>query len=294
MGNRRFRIIATEKDQLDHQASDPDLAYMQRLWSGGTHIPARFYDMVWSSRFRINSRALKQLRHGNVFFGGDSAHVHSPAGGQGMNTGIQDMMNLGWKLALVYHGHAAADLLDTYGEERLPIIQELVATTERATDLFNSDSASIHSLVTHALPLALHFHAIRRKGANMISELGGNYRFSSLSQGMDGTGQLRPGDRFPDLLLGDSGQTRSLDCLSPSAFTILNVGSGPFPNLSLPLGNTGVWASQEIPDPSEELRKLLGEATTAVVRPDGYLLCCGTASSVSKQLEPWFAKLMAC
>ena len=67
MGNRRFRIIATEKHQVEKNAPDPDIPYMHQLWSKSSHIPVRLYDLVWSSRFRINSRLVQQLRHGNIF-----------------------------------------------------------------------------------------------------------------------------------------------------------------------------------------------------------------------------------
>ena len=181
MGNRRFRIIATERQAVAMDAPPPDVHHMESLLAEGAHLPVKFRDMVWSSRFHINSRALKQLRHRSVFFGGDSAHIHSPAGGQGMNTGIQDMVNLGWKLAMVYHGYAKSELLDTYNEERLPIIKQLLATTEKATDFFNSESPYVHALIEHAFPIALSFEPIRRKSASIVSELGGNYRSSSLN-----------------------------------------------------------------------------------------------------------------
>ena len=74
----------------------------------------------------INSRHMTTLRDGRVFFGGDAAHVHSPAGGQGMNAGIQDMINLSWKLAMVLSGQARQELLDTYQSDRLPVIRRLV------------------------------------------------------------------------------------------------------------------------------------------------------------------------
>jgi len=75
---------------------------MQKLYNDEARIPAVLRDPLWTSRFHINSRMIDTFRARRIFFGGDSAHIHSPAGGQGMNTGIQDMINLGWKLALAY------------------------------------------------------------------------------------------------------------------------------------------------------------------------------------------------
>ena len=90
-----------------------------------------------------------------------------------MNTGIQDMVNLGWKLGMVYHGYARSELLDTYNEERLPIIKQLLATTERATDFFNSESPYIHALIEHALPIALSLNRSGVKGQISSASLEG-------------------------------------------------------------------------------------------------------------------------
>jgi 2-polyprenyl-6-methoxyphenol hydroxylase-like FAD-dependent oxidoreductase len=98
-------------------------------------MPARFRDMSWSSWFRINSRMVSRLKVGRLLLGGDAAHIHSPAGAQGMNTGIQDMINLAWKLALVLNGQAPPQLLDTYEQERLPVMRDELTKTERLTDV---------------------------------------------------------------------------------------------------------------------------------------------------------------
>ena len=287
MGHRRFRIIATEKQTVAKDAPAPDLAYMHAAWSKGSHIPVRLRDLQWSSRFRINSRALDQLRHGRIFFGGDSAHVHSPAGGQGMNTGIQDMINLGWKLANVYQGHATDALLDTYNEERLPIIRRLVSTTERATDLFNSDSHFVHTLIEHALPIALSVKAIQRKGASIVSELNGNYRESSLNGKMELNAALAAGDRFPDVVVAEGNDARALDLLDPSALTLLVVGAEEAPELEqLTIGNSFVVVKR-LPKATSQLKAVLHGASVAAVRPDGYLLCAGSSSFVAAQLRDW-------
>ncbi len=284
MGNHRFRIIATEKQAAPEGAPAPDLEHMRALWSQGSHLSVHFRDLQWSSRFRINSRALNQLRHGRIFFGGDSAHIHSPAGGQGMNTGIQDMINLGWKLAMVYRGYATERLLETYNEERLPIIHALVSTTERATDLFNSDSHIVHTLLRHALPLALSLKTIRRKGATIISELGGNYRESSLNGSTEGECPVHAGDRFPDVLVEEDSQTRVFDILDPSAFTTLKLGSGEHSDFRS-FGHMGVLKT--IARPSQALTSIVGKDAVAVVRPDGYLLYAGSPAYIAKQLDQW-------
>lgn len=270
MGQGRFRVLATERQPVAHDAPAPTLEDIHAAWSHSVAIPVHFRDLQWSSRFRINSRALHQLRHGAIFFAGDSAHIHSPAGGQGMNTGLQDVINLGWKLALVYHGLAHDALLDTYGEERLPIIHQLVSTTERATDLFNSDSHFVHTLLRHVLPQALKFDAVRRKGAGLVSELSVHYRGSSLNGRSDG--ELKAGERVPD------GAAQMLDLLDPSRFTVVLGGAA---TIALPDGDLFV------------ARRVPGATEVSVVRPDGYLLCAGSADSVQAQLDAWAGRWLS-
>lgn len=290
MGDRRFRIIATERQAIAQDAPAPTLDDIQAAWSQGVTIPARLRDLKWSSRFRINSRALKQLRHGKIFFAGDSAHIHSPAGGQGMNTGIQDVINLGWKLALVYRGLATDALLDTYDEERLPIIHQLVSTTERATDLANSDSHLVHTLLHHLMPLAFRFDAVRRKGAGIVSELSANYRKSSLNGKNEGHGAVHPGERFPDVALTENGQARMLDILDPSKLTLLTLGAAE--TTAQHPRYRDMCVDKLLAEPSAALIAALGGATVAVVRPDGYLLCAGSPAFVRGQLDDWFGRWM--
>jgi 2-polyprenyl-6-methoxyphenol hydroxylase-like FAD-dependent oxidoreductase len=273
MGGRRFRVLATERHDLPHDAPAPGLADIQAAWSRSSAIPVVFRDLQWSSHFRINSRAIDRLRHGRVFFAGDAAHIHSPAGGQGMNTGMQDAINLGWKLAMVYQGLASDALLDTYDEERLPVIHQLVSTTERATDLLNSGSRFVHALLRHMLPVVLNIDAVRRRGAAMLSELSVHYRHSSLNGQSDGV--LRAGDRFPDVVLAEGG-TRALDLLDPVRFTVLTTGPA-----TLQLAAFGAMATQR------RVTAAGAAVDVAVVRPDGYLLCAGSPAEVQAWLDAW-------
>ncbi len=95
----------------------PSIGELQKLYDQRSHIPARFHDMSWSSWFRINSRMVHTMSVGRVFLGGDSAHIQSPAGAQGINTGMQDMVDLAWKLAMVLKGQAKPETLETYEAE---------------------------------------------------------------------------------------------------------------------------------------------------------------------------------
>src|ERR1700741_1227250 len=106
MGGEHFRLIASNPLSQPSKDSEPSLDELQRIYDRRSHIPARFHDLTWSSWFRINSRMISRLKGGRLLRGGDAAPIHSPAGAQGMNTGIQDMINLSWKLAMVINDKA--------------------------------------------------------------------------------------------------------------------------------------------------------------------------------------------
>ena len=137
--------------------------------------------MSWSSWFRINSRMVNRLQVGRVFLGGDSAHIHSPAGAQGMNTGMQDMMNLCWKLAMVMKGQAKPELLETYSKERIPVIQRVLKKTEAMNDAIASESRLFRSVFNHIAPWLVGMENVQHNAAEHMSQLALNYRESPLS-----------------------------------------------------------------------------------------------------------------
>ena len=130
----RWRIIVSIQEELEKQeAGDLQLDEIQTIVESRTKSGIRLTDPVWISRFHIAHRKIPEFRVGRIFFAGDSAHVHSPAGGQGMNTGIQDAMNLAWKLALVVHQKSPDSLLNSYNEEREPVAKMVLSVTDRLT-----------------------------------------------------------------------------------------------------------------------------------------------------------------
>lgn len=223
LSDRRFRLMATDPDGNAANTDAPALQDLQHIVDHVAPIPVRLRDMTWSSRFFINSRHLSTLRVGDVFLGGDSAHVHSPAGGQGMNTGIQDMINLCWKLALVLRGRARPALLDTYQADRLPLIRSLIRTTETATRAFNSTSPLVHQLITRVAPIALSTDRVQTRATTMLGETGVHYRDSPISQQGGRIGRLRAGDRMPDIdvTIMRERATRLYDVLDLDRLTVL-------------------------------------------------------------------------
>ena len=165
----RHRIVAT----VDEAPERPDRDHVQALLDarGPQKHPARVEDVVWSSRFRVHHRLADRYREGRVFLAGDAAHVHSPAGGQGMNTGIQDAVALGDRLAAVVRDGADERVLDEYEAERRPIAADVIALTHRATLAATVDRPAVRRLRNTALRVLNRIPAVRRKLALNISGL---------------------------------------------------------------------------------------------------------------------------
>src|ERR1017187_4186899 len=144
----------------------------------------------WFSNYRVHHRVADNFRKGRAFLIGDAAHVHSPVGGQGMNTGIGDAIDLAWKLAALFHGRADASLLDSYEPERIAFARRLVATTDRAFTGVTSDGAMARRLrlniVPLLMPLLFRLAMVRRFMFRTVSQTSVNYRGSSLSEGHAG------------------------------------------------------------------------------------------------------------
>jgi 2-polyprenyl-6-methoxyphenol hydroxylase-like FAD-dependent oxidoreductase len=153
----------------------------------------------WFSTYHVHHRVTEHFRVGRAFLLGDAAHIHSPVGGQGMNTGIGDAVNLAWKLAMVVRGRADARLLDTYEPERIGFARRLVATTDRGFTFVSSSGpiarvVRLH-VVPHLLPAVMSFDAARRYLFRTVSQTMINYRGSALSAGW--AGSVAGGDRLP-------------------------------------------------------------------------------------------------
>src|SRR5262245_30980005 len=153
----------------------------------------------WFSTYHVHHRVATRFREGRAFLLGDAAHVHSPVGGQGMNTGIGDAVNLAWKLAAVLHDGAAESLLATYETERIGFARRLVATTDRAFTLVTKQGVVARRVRTRLVPLIAPFMfrlaSVRRFLFRTVSQIGVNYRNSPLSAGA--AGAVRGGDRLP-------------------------------------------------------------------------------------------------
>ena len=200
-GESRFRIVGILP--LEFQNEHPEhfeqlIPYLQKE----VEVPLSFSDTSWFSVYRVHHRCVENFRSGRVFFAGDAAHIHSPVGGQGMNTGLQDAYNIAWKLAYVINGFAAEKILDTYNAERLPFAKQLVHTTDRAFSVVSSDDGYNRFLRESVLPVAarflFRFTVMRQRIFKTISQIAIKYDASQFIQN-DSSGKIavRAGERFP-------------------------------------------------------------------------------------------------
>ena len=199
ISGNRYRVIADVGDGHGEQRADPTIEEVQTIIDrrGPGEIIAS--SPIWLASFRINERKVANYRAGRVFVAGDAAHVHSPAGGQGMNTGMQDAFNLAWKLAMVYRGFAAAEpLLDSYSLERSAVGRQVLKDAGHLTALAIVRSGVLQSIRNHAASLFFGLWPVRKAMANKLAELSIGYPHSPLT-GVDRSGVPGPvaGDRAP-------------------------------------------------------------------------------------------------
>jgi 2-polyprenyl-6-methoxyphenol hydroxylase-like FAD-dependent oxidoreductase len=194
----RSRVVGTlGNTDPAHPRPDPTLDEIQALADGRTGGGFRAVDPVWLSSFRVHERKVTEYRQGRVFVAGDAAHIHSPAGGQGMNTGMQDAINLAWKLALVTRGAAGPALLDSYSPERSAVGDIVLRNATRLTDMATLSNPTAQAVRNLALRFALGFHAVQDRMAVTMSETDIAYRDSPLSVGGKGAPRgLAAGERL--------------------------------------------------------------------------------------------------
>jgi NADPH-dependent dioxygenase len=300
----RWRLLDTAPG--DRTAQDAPERFSRKLSAGlGTAVTVGEPD--WTSVFTFQQRMVPRMHEGRVFVAGDAAHVHSPASGQGMNTGIQEAYNLAWKIADVARGHAGRQLLRSYDEERVPIGRALLGSTRTATSLvqFKNLMAAaalpvVFTVVRNVPPLR---RAIQRKVLGGMSGLRIGYRDSRLTQAPDtGARRLRgpaPGERAAAATArrpGAPGPDALARELRDVRWTLLHAAGaghrdGPRSARAAAggAGTHGAWLSVRtldgrpgtdpgpLPDPDGALRDALGLEAGGwlLIRPDGYLAARG-------------------
>ena len=195
-GKGRARLIGSVRESA--LATDRPLTWDDANARTLDLVKLRVNKVNWFSTYRVHHRVASRFRDRRAFLLGDAAHVHSPVGGQGMNTGIGDAVNLAWKLADVLQGRGPATLLDSYEPERITFARKLVATTDRAFTFITSRGL-LAKRIRRVAPMLLgalsRFRFLRRFLFLTISQIAINYRESSVSTGK--AGKVRGGDRLP-------------------------------------------------------------------------------------------------
>jgi 3-(3-hydroxy-phenyl)propionate hydroxylase len=284
---KTVRVIVTEQQLGD--AGDATLGELGEALIVGYGTDFGIHDPIWISRFTDSTRQAASYREGRVLLAGDSAHVHYPTGGQGIQNGIQDAVNLGWKLAQVIHGTSPEELLDTYQAERHPVTARTLRHTMAQTALMRPDATGRLEALREAMAEALLMDEPRKHFAGLVSQLDIRYE--------PGEGHPLVGRRMPDLdLETPDGPFRVYTLLHEARPVLLNLGEPGAPDIaawtdrvqSVDAGYQGTW---ELP--------VFGEVTapTAVlVRPDGHVAWVGEhggETGLTDALTTWFGAPVA-
>jgi len=299
--------------------SELSLAELQAVVDGATGGGVQLRDPAWLAHFHLHHRQAAHYRAGPVFLAGDAGHIHSPVGAQGMNTGIQDAWNVGWKLALVGKGLATPRLLDSYEAERWPVGRTLLRYTDRIFSALVrslSDNAIAswlrRSVAANVVPTVLTSNRLRAAGFRFISELGIRYRRSPAVAEAEPRLRAGPraGDRFPDARLTLDGKTiRLQEAVVGPCLTLVLCGNGDLWNTERltehPACRNGLLRIKRltrhsgrgvlVDETGEALARLgVDDAAQYLVRPDGYVgfRCGGQAfDALESYLAEWYARM---
>ncbi len=284
-GKDHWRIVGIvpaklrDRDNLDLDSVLPSL----RSEAGST---LSITSCSWFSTYRIHHRAAERFWDRRAFLLGDAAHIHSPVGAQGMNTGLQDAYNLAWKLALAVSGKADVGLLDSYNAERLPVAQRLLATTDRAFKLVVSDNWIAGLLRTKVIAriaaFAMSIGRVRSLAFRTVSQTGINYRKSPLALTTGDLPSTAPqgGDRFPWMHLSFSQGTPIEDSfhrLDDTCFNLIVAGQTVPDGLKSTFGTMlKTWDLPATLQNDTELGRVgIPLPAFYLIRPDGHVGLCG-------------------
>jgi 2-polyprenyl-6-methoxyphenol hydroxylase-like FAD-dependent oxidoreductase len=248
------------------------------------HLDLEVSEISWFSTYHVHHRVAEHFRRGRAFLVGDAAHIHSPVGGQGMNTGIGDAVNLAWKLAAVLKQGAAPGLLESYEEERIAFARRLVNTTDRVFQFVSNRGALAKQVRTriapHVIAALLERPMVRRLAFRTVSQIGIAYRSSRLSQGR--AGKVHAGDRMP-WVPGANGDLGNFAPLGSRAWQVHVYGQAS-PTL------IDACAARDLPlqvfawDARAEAAGLARDAAY-VIRPDTYVGCADPGAEGTRLLR---------
>ena len=273
ISDRMVRVIValhSEQRKDEHRALNVD-DFQQAIDRVGVRV--KVVSVGWTSPFRVNDRQARRYRIGNVFLAGDASHIHSPVGGQGMNTGIQDAANLAWKLAATARG-GTDRLLNSYEEERSEVGRALLRFSERGLKMASTANPLLEGIRNLLVPIVANLKPVQRALTGFIAETAIEYRDSSIVRDFGGDGDLRAGDRMPDIVVMNPGDQTTLMRSWADARHLALVVNGSHLELAqirqdLPEAEV---MSIYTPQMDDEGIGLLGtRKKVIIVRPDGYI-----------------------
>jgi 2-polyprenyl-6-methoxyphenol hydroxylase-like FAD-dependent oxidoreductase len=264
----RYRVVADLGPSDAGPAAEVTLDRVQKVIDERGPGGLIATDPVWLSAFRINERKVADYQSGRVFVAGDAAHVHSPAGGQGMNTGMQDAFNLAWKLALVCNGKCSDELLKSYSPERSEVGAQVLKSAGRLTTVGTLRNPIAQTLRNHAVQFLLGLSPVRDAMVDNMNELSVRYTKTPLNGPIaTGIAGPKPGERVAPV----EGQDP--------------VGSGNAPRFALFAASSGDIDGliESFPDLLDSnVRPPINEGGIWLVRPDGYVSCSARVADVKE------------
>ena len=280
-GEKQWRIVGTFPEEFTKDEGDVLYEEIEEQIKQDAELQIDITKVNWFSTYKVHTRRANRFSVGRCFLAGDSAHIHTPAGAQGMNTGIQDGYNLAWKLAMVLHGTADAKILDSYNDERLKNADDLLRSTDRFFDLAASPSPLMSFLRMYVFPyvagVAFKLQATRQLIFPRVSQIAINYRHSSISDHSADQGfAVHSGDRMPYFLIDGASV---YDKLRAPKFHLLKFADGKPP------------AAVELPEfvdthdvtVDENVRKAFGTTGpfNVLLRPDNYIATMSSDTSLT-------------
>ena len=286
VGKNRWRIVGTFPEEFSKDEGDVLYEEIEEQIKRDAGLKLDITNVNWFSTYKVHTRHVNKFSEGRCFLAGDSAHIHTPAGAQGMNTGIQDGYNLAWKIAMVLEGKADGKILESYNEERLENAENLLKTTDRFFSFVASPEPVLSYLRLHVFPyiagVAFSIDAVKKFVFPRISQIGINYRNGSLSEhaGDDGI-HVRAGDRLPYFL--SDGQS-VFDRLREPRFHLLTFADGKAEQNSEDLDKSfdSIIDRQTVPL-YPHIAELFGvdKSFNVLLRPDNYIAMISHGSSLT-------------
>jgi 2-polyprenyl-6-methoxyphenol hydroxylase-like FAD-dependent oxidoreductase len=288
-GERRYRIVGVFPEEFQGEPEEVMYEQIEQRIREQSGLDLDIHDVEWFSTYKVHTRHVGAFSKGRCFLAGDAAHIHSPAGAQGMNTGIQDSYNLSWKLAFVLQGNAPEALLDSYNEERLENAKHLLETTDRMFQIVASSNPVLAFLRLNVMPpiagRLLQMKSVTSFIFPIISQIGIHYQHGTLSDHADdGDFDVKAGDRMPWF---EANGSSVYDLLHAPCFHWLRFTDSPSEHA--PEAPSGIPCDARVLPLDDAARDAFGSTKpfAVLLRPDNYIAF--VSSDVSRaRVERYF------